>query len=125
MSFARDLSIAKELTGEISQEVRKLGIVIDQGVVIKTPVRDGFAKASWLVGIGSAPTAVDAGQDLTGASTVQRNNSVIGNYPTNALPDLWIVNNRPYMVRLNNGWSEQVGAFYIEEVIDRAVLNGR
>jgi hypothetical protein len=125
MTFARDLSIDAELTGEISQEVRKLGITIDQGVVIGTPVDTGAARANWLVGIGAAPSGTTEDTDKGGTATIQQGVSVIGTYPVNALPDLWIVNNLPYIARLNDGWSEQAPTKYVDTVIDRAVLNGR
>ena len=124
MSFNRSLSIKSELTSEISKEVRKLGIRIDQGVVIGTPVDTGRARGNWLVGIGTAPAGTRENLDKGGSATIQAAITTIGGYPVNALPDLWIVNNLPYIGRLNDGWSEQAPAKFVEAAIDRALANG-
>lgn len=124
MTFERTLSIKSELTADISQEIRKLGIIIDQGVVIGTPVDTGVARANWLAGVGSAPTGTSTDLDKAGGQTIQRNNGTIATYPANGLPDLWIVNNLPYIGRLNDGYSEQAPAKFVEIAIDRALANG-
>ena len=124
MSFSRSLSIKSELTSEISQEVRKLGIRIDQGVVLGTPVDTGRARGNWLVGIGTAPAGTSESLDKGGSATIQAAITTIGSYPVNALPDLWIVNNLPYIGRLNDGWSEQAPAKFVDAAIDRALANG-
>jgi hypothetical protein len=125
MSFARSLSISNELTAEISQDVRKLGITIDQGVVFGTPVDTGLARANWLVSIGIPATEATTATDQGGSATIQQGVNIIIGYPANKLPDLWIVNNLPYIGRLNDGSSEQAPTKYVDAVIDRAVLNGR
>lgn len=119
-----ELSIASELTEFVSQEVRKLGIIIDQGVVLKTPVDTGAARGGWLVGIGRAPAGVGSA-DKGGGFAIQAGIASIAEYPANELPDLWIVNNLPYIARLNDGWSLQAPSKYIDRVIEQAVLNGR
>jgi hypothetical protein len=124
MSFSRSLSIKSELTEDISREVRKLGIRIDQGVVLGTPVDTGRARANWLVGIGTAPAGTTENLDQGGNASIQAAVSVIGNYPADKLPDLWIVNNLPYIGRLNDGSSEQAPAKFVEAAIDRALANG-
>lgn len=125
MSFAKSLSVMDELTELASQEVRKVGILIHQGLVQETPFRDGFAKAGWLIGIGYFPTEVpSAPDDRSGAATIAAGRAVIASYPKNQLPDLDIANNLPYIGRLNDGWSLQAGAKYVERIIAR-VVNGR
>lgn len=119
-----ELSIASELTEFVSQEIRKLGIAIDQGVVLGTPVDTGAARGGWLVGIGQAPAGVGA-NDKGGGFAIQAGITSIAAYPANDLPDLWIVNNLPYIARLNDGWSLQAPSKYVDRVIERAVLNGR
>jgi hypothetical protein len=126
MTFARSLSIKSELTEDISREVRKLGIRIDQGVVLGTPVDTGRARANWLVGIGTAPVGTTENLDQVGNASIQAAVSIIGNYPADKLPDLWIVNNLPYIDRLNDGWSERSNPRikWVEAAIDRALENG-
>lgn len=125
MSFTKSLSVEAELTELLSTEVREVGFEIDQGLVLQTPFRDGFAKAGWLVGIGSAPTGIPTTpDDRSGSATIAAGLSVINSYPKNQLPDLWIVNNLPYIGRLNDGYSAQAPAKYVETIIAR-VTSGR
>ena len=77
MTFARSLSISSELTAEVSQEVRKLGITIDQGVVFGTPVDTGLARANWLVSIGTPATEQSTAQDKGSSATIQQGVSII------------------------------------------------
>ena len=119
-----ELSIASDLTSFVSQEIRKLGIRIDQGVVLGTPVDTGAARGSWLVGIGTAPKG-KGDNDQAGFKAIQQGISTIGTYPTTELPLLWIVNNQPYIGRLNDGWSLKAPSKYIDAVIQKAVRRGR
>lgn len=119
-----ELSISGELTEFVSQEIRKLGIIIDQGVVLKTPVDTGAARGGWLVGIGQAPAGIGS-NDKGGGFAIQAGITEISTYPDNDLPPLWIVNNLPYIARLNDGWSLQAPSKYVDKVIEQAVLNGR
>lgn len=124
MSFAKSLSVMDELTELTSQEVRKVGFRVLQGVTLKTPKDTGLATSAWLVGINSAPNdapTVGPGKENSAAQAQQAGLSIIGAYPKNALPDLWIVNNLPYIGRLNDGYSAQAPAKFVEQSIAEAV----
>ena len=131
MSFAKSLSVLDELTELTSEEVRTVGFKVLQGVTLKTPKDTGQATSGWLMGIGSAPTAAPAAAYVPGkkgstadqniAAAQQAGLSVIGAYPKNALPDLWVANNLPHIVPLNQGSSLQTGAFFVEQSIAEAV----
>ncbi|MDP5205444.1 hypothetical protein ORI99_00065 [Alishewanella sp. SMS9] len=125
MSYAKSLSVLDELTELTSEEVRTVGFKVLQGVTLKTPKDTGLATSAWLVGIKSAPTdapTVGPGKDVSAGIAQQTGLSVIGAYPKNALPDLWIVNNLPYIGELNNGTSQQApGGKFVEQSIAEAV----
>ena len=126
IDYSKELSIAAELTSDVSKEVRKLGILVDQAVVAATPFDTGRAKANWLMSINNPQTGIaDSGFDASGSYSLNLAQSVLADYPANELPDLWIVNNLPYIQRLNEGWSQQAGSKYIETAIDQAVSYGR
>lgn len=128
MSFSKSLSVLDELTELTSQEVRKVGFKVLQGVTLKTPKDTGLATSSWLVGIQSAPRDAPTTSPADAASStlyaVNAGLSVIGVYPKNQLPDLWIVNNLPYIGRLNDGSSLQAPAKFVEQTIAE-VVSGR
>lgn len=124
MSYAKSLSVLDELTELTSQEVRSVGFRVLQGVTLKTPKDTGLATSAWLVGIQSAPSGaptVGPGKETAAAQAQQAGLSIIGAYPKNALPDLWIVNNLPYIGRLNDGYSAQAPAKFVEQSIAEAV----
>ena len=127
IDYSKELSIAAELTSDVSKEIRKLGILVDQAVVAATPFDTGRAKANWLMSINSPETGtVDSGFDASGSYSLNLAQSVLADYPANELPDLWIVNNLPYIQRLNDGWSQQQEVpKFVERAIDQAVSYGR
>lgn len=126
IDYTKELSISAELTEDISKEIRKLGILVDQAVVAATPFDTGRAKANWLMGVSTPPTdTIETGFDVSGSYSLSLAAKVAAEYPKNDLPDLWIVNNLPYIQRLNEGWSQQAGSKYIETAIDQAVSYGR
>jgi hypothetical protein len=126
IDYEKELSISAELTSDIAQEVRKLGILVDQAVVSATPFDTGRAKSNWLMGINTPPTGTNESDiDKTGSYSIAQAKAIVDGYPLNELPDLWIVNNLPYIQRLNEGWSAQAGSKYIETAIDQAVSYGR
>jgi len=126
VDYEKELSIAAELTADVAQEIRKLGILVDQTIVAATPFDTGRAKSNWLMGINTPPGGTNESNiDKTGSYALELAKSVAAQYPDNELPDLWIVNNLPYIQRLNEGWSAQAGTKYIEQAIDQAVSYGR
>lgn len=125
MSFKQSLSVLDELTELTSQEVRKVGFKVLQGVTLKTPKDTGLATSAWLVGIQSAPkdepTVSPTNAQASTGYAVSAGLSVINAYPKNQLPDLWIANNLPYIGKLNDGSSLQAPAKFVEQSIAEAV----
>jgi hypothetical protein len=126
VDYEKEFSIAAELTAEVSTQIRKLGILIDQAIVAATPFDTGRAKSNWLMGINTPPSGTNESNiDKTGSYALELANSVAAQYPDNELPPLWIVNNLPYIQRLNEGWSAQAGTKYIEQAINQVVSNAK
>lgn len=123
MSFSKSLSVFDDLTAEVSEEVRKVGFKVLQGVTLKTPKDTGLATSAWLVGIQSPPgdtPTVGPGKEVSAAQAQQAGLSVINVYPKQQLPNLWIVNNLPYIGKLNYGSSLQAPAKFVEQSIAEA-----
>lgn len=126
IDYSKTLSISAELTEDASKEIRRLGVLIDQAVVVATPFDTGRAKSNWLMGIYTPPTRQNHNDfDVSGSYSLALAAEVAKEYPTDSLPDLWIVNNLPYIGRLNDGWSAQAGKKFVETAIDQAVSYGR
>lgn len=124
-TYADGLSVKVELTEFTSQEIRSLGILIDQRIVQASPFDTGLFKNNWLMSIGSPSTEVLAEEDPSGSKAINRAREVVMSYPMDSLPDLWLVNNLPYSARLNDGWSQQAPSKFVETEIAQAVAYGR
>lgn len=111
--FSMDLDkFAKQIEIDTHTLVRHLALFVFRGVVMKTPVDKGRARASWNISIGKldlsvAPKGdfVDKGIGKTGStrramSKTGKLSSINKNYPV-----VYITNNLPYIKRLEEGWS--------------------
>lgn len=97
--------------------MRKIAIEVFRRIILGTPVRSGRARGNWQASISSPKlTAIDA-LDKTGQVTISRMRSEVSSWnPEDELP-AFITNNLPYIQRLNEGWSKQAPAHFIEQVI--------
>ena len=95
---------------------RKATLAIDATLVLATPVDTGRARSNWQANLGgSASGEVEA---TTAGQALNRNKSVVtGSMPQQAIH---LTNNLPYIGRLNEGYSAQAPAGFVE----KAVLNG-
>lgn len=120
MNFERSLSIKGDIEEVVNKETRKTAFTILKGVVLETPVDTGRARGNWLASVNntildavknkvpSASAAIKAGSDKIKTATSMK-------YPT-----IYIQNNLPYIERLNEGYSAQAPAKFVDAVIKRA-----
>jgi Bacteriophage HK97-gp10, putative tail-component len=87
--------------------VQKIAFQVLRGVVFKTPVDTGRARAGWQVGIDSDP-AGQSGADPNGGETISKGLAVIQRWRPFA--QITIVNNVEYIVYLEEGSSKQAPA---------------
>lgn len=113
----RMADVAAEVPPEVDKVVRRFAVVANQAVIMATPVRTGRARANWQVSIGAPITAETGSTDAQGA--ISRNASVIGGY-TSGGGELLIQNNVPYIARLNDGWSAQAPANFVQKALRAA-----
>lgn len=119
--------------GTIEKAARETGLRAFAGVVQATPVGNpdtwqskpppgyvgGHARRNWFVDIGTANEREEAGEDPSGNQTIAQGNNEIGRWK---LSDVRFVlhNSVPYIKRLNDGWSDQAPAGFVEHNADRA-----
>lgn len=106
--------------------VRKVALAIDQALVLGTPVLTGRARANWQVNIGApaagevtgfpAATAGDS-VGLPGASGTFAIQAAIAATAEFKGGSIFIVNNLPYIVPLNEGHSQQAPAGFVQTAI--------
>lgn len=115
--------------------VRRTALAIDSAVVYSTPVDTGRARSNWQVGIDGPVEGtieplrgVSKGHKSTGTAVAQTSienaKAVIATYkggtPTAAIH---ITNNLPYIGRLNEGWSAQAPAGFVETAVREGIAH--
>lgn len=119
--------VAVDVPKNADEIVRKVALAADQTIVMATPVDTGRARANWQVGIGAAPAGtVEYSGGGSGAAgyAIGAAQNVVTTYKGQP-GGIWLVNNLPYIQRLNEGWSAQAPAKFVEQAIDTAVTTIR
>lgn len=98
--------------------LREAALRVLTQVVISTPVDTGRARGNWQVSVGSPISAEIKRLDKVGNSTIAAGNTTIGTARSG--DTIWIANNVPYIGRLNDGYSSQAPANFVELAIQRA-----
>ena len=122
MAFRDSLSVKDDIEAEINREARAVSINLLTGLVRVTPVDTGRARGNWFVGV----RAPNRGNDPTrnARTAISQGSSVIGTVKSISYPTIVLSNNLPYIERLNEGYSDQAPAKFVEKEIDR-VANAR
>lgn len=123
-----NLDVTKFVTEEAPEEATKLhrALALDLfGRLIRTtPVDTGRARANWQVSNGQPP----AGEiEFEGGASREANGALaLNTAQQRETPEIlaakapgrtWIANNLPYIERLNDGWSAQAPAGFVELAI--------
>ena len=104
LSFTLD-AFAAGIPGKVEQFHRAIGIEALTRVVLKTPVDEGRARGNWQVSNG-APAAGEVEQvDPSGAAAIAAGTATINE--AKAFSETHVTNNVPYIVKLNDGHSQQ------------------
>lgn len=91
------------------------------GVVTATPVDTGRARANWVVSMAAPNLSITQNVDKTGQATITRGQGVAQRYRETSGQSIYICNNLPYIQRLNEGWSAQAPAGYVQAAVQTAV----
>jgi len=107
---------AAETVEEFSALVAAAGMKVYTNLVMTTPVDTGRARSNWIASVG-APAGGTRGPAPMGTVILQASTTFtpegVGEFPV-----LYIANNLPYIGRLNNGWSAQAPAGFVEAAVD-------
>lgn len=119
-AFARRMrERAAAVVHNSNDNVVRLATMIEQAIVTSTPVDTGHARANWQVGLDVEPTEVLNEVDPSGASTISKAVTVLSDRKSEQT--IHITNNVPYIKRLNDGWSAQAPANFVELSINSAI----
>lgn len=111
MSLKSDLDAAykNKVIGTLEKTVRAVTLVVDKTLADTTPVDTGRARANWLPSLNAPDTRqVEAGQK-------EDVGPVLASYRIK--DTIYISNNLPYIRRLNDGWSKQAPAGFVDRAL--------
>lgn len=116
-SFGKRIKIVGQTVEENATKlVRKVAIAVDGHLVLSTPVDTGRARSNWQVEINA-----EASGTVEPVSPQQAMQEAVAKANTSRNGDeIHITNNLPYIGKLNDGWSAQAPASFVQI----AVLNG-
>lgn len=116
--------IANTVEENSNQLTRKVALAVDAAVVMATPVDTGRARSNWQVELNAPASGVKDAytpgteQSTSGANAreaIEQGKGVISQYKNGNV--IHITNNLPYIGRLNEGYSAQAGANFVEKAV--------
>lgn len=106
MSFAGDMrrfaNLAKK---DMNTVLRSVALQSGSSLIYTSPVDTGRFRANWRFEIGAFDPSTDASMDKSGAKTFGRLRAVVKGSEIGDV--IYLSNNLPYAIRLEEGWSEQ------------------
>lgn len=134
MGYREDIAAAKlqieNVTNETIIDVTlRIHATLVSNPPAGTPIDLGWASANWFINIG-APTSGNGGNvDDAGAQVSAREAQqgatvarFVTSYDYTTGQSVHIGNNVPYINRLNNGWSNQAPAGFVDDATQEAVV---
>jgi len=107
--FANDLAKFEAKTSEkLDLAVRKIALELFSRIIMRTPVDTGRARANWQVAIGTIPSGTLELNDKSGQATI--NKVQAASMGVVAGDVIYLTNNLPYAVPLEEGYSKQAPA---------------
>ena len=88
--------------------IRKIGLELFSRVIVNTPVDTGRARANWQVAINSVPTGTLELSDKDGTAAISAADAEVSGLK--AGDTIHLVNNLPYIQKLEDGSSTQAPA---------------
>lgn len=102
MSFSADLAAFAQKSGEsLDRIIRQTTVELGSAIVMGTPVDEGRARGNWQTTTGSpAADEIDRNGESGSLAELKQNTGGVGTVT-------YITNNLPYIMRLEQGWSDQ------------------
>lgn len=119
-SFSKRIkTIAQGIERNVDKQVIKTAILASQAVITATPVDTGRARSNWLASAGTSINEPIDREERGANTTLSENNAAISSRKSGQ--NVYISNNLPYIKRLNEGYSQQAPAMFVEKAVQTAV----
>lgn len=112
--FTASLAAFGKVTRNEAQLIfQKIALELDTRIVLGTPVDEGRARGNWFASLNSPSSAVDEeARDKSGSKAIASVTNTVG---AAELGDtVWMTNNLPYILPLENGSSKQAPAGMVD-----------
>lgn len=77
----------------------------------------GTARRNWQASLNAPASGEMRETDPSGAAALRLQETTAGQFTTRRHQSIWLTNNLPYIGALNDGWSTQAPAGFVEEAI--------
>lgn len=125
-TFARRIGrIARQVSERADNIVQRASLAALAAVVTATPVDTGRARSNWLVALDLTPSETIETRGRDPGPTIAAGAATIAQYDGGVNHAVHITNNLPYIARLDEGYSAQAPAGYVDQAIAVAVASVR
>jgi hypothetical protein len=91
--------------GDIEKAARAVALDAFSRIIVKTPVDTGRARGNWMIDVQIVPEGWAEQYDRGGMATQDKGRAMLAAYKLGY--EIHIRNNLPYIVALENGWSQE------------------
>ncbi len=116
--YKNTLSIYDEMEEFVNEQARAISLRFLSIVVRRTPKKTGRAMGNWYVGVTRPVRAINPNRREQEAIT--QGTTKIESAQSVEFPTIFISNNLPYIGRLNEGYSDQAPALFVETAFKAA-----
>lgn len=118
---------ANKIDANLEDVLRKVSFDLFRGVVQRTPVDTGWARASWNIAFHAPDLSVPEQPSSPGAAKAANSaQEQVLNGPLGKHPVVWITNNLDYIVPLEGGHSKQSGkGFMVQRTLQDVIAELR
>lgn len=109
MDFGDQIAaFADKAEAKMDLAVRKISLELFSRVILKTPVDTGRARGNWQVAVGNVPSGTLELEDKSGSATISAATASAAGLRAGDV--IFLVNNLPYIRRLEDGYSKKAPA---------------
>lgn len=104
-----------------AEQMRRLALDIQAGLVEDTPVDTGWARANWVPSIGDPFTGLAGERGAVSEAEQSAGTAEVVGYDTLDSGPIFLTNNVPYILPLNEGHSQQAPLGFVQARIARSL----
>lgn len=119
MVSRRAATVLSTLNSFVSDHAVRVARAIMASLIAETPVDTGWARSNWIATIGQAHTGTVGSKSSVNDNPQRASIRALDSYRTTQ-GEIFVANNVPYLVRLNEGSSAQAPAGFVQAAITRA-----